>query len=250
MPPDIVNYRQFYASTLGRVVRHRLWRAIQSIWPQLPPQTTVVGMGYAQPLLAALARRTPSHASLVLMPAALGAIYWPVHGANRSVLCDLERPPLRPASQTHLVLLHAGADAAALQEALLSAAALLLPGGRALLCVTHARGLWAYFGAQPFRRNPACTRRQLMQLCNAAGLSLRSERTGLFALPFAHPLALRLSSWLEWLGPWLMPGLGGVLIVEAEKQIYAHITGTLAPVTRRVAAASARPAATSRIRAP
>ncbi|MFZ4125521.1 MAG: hypothetical protein ACOYJ2_05560, partial [Rickettsiales bacterium] len=48
-------------------------------------------------------------------------------------------------------------------------------------------------------------------------------RTALFTLPFAHPILLRIWEVWERIFGLVFWGMGGVVIIEAEKQIYAAI---------------------------
>ncbi|MEJ0010313.1 MAG: hypothetical protein WDN72_07330 [Alphaproteobacteria bacterium] len=97
---------------------------------------------------------------------------------------------------------------------------LLVPGGRLLLIVPNRRGSWARSGT-PFGQGTPYSFAQLRTLLDEAKFTLREASSMLFAPPTRHVLG----GWdfIEWLGGLVCPWLGGVLVVEAEKQIYAAI---------------------------
>ena len=50
MWPDIVDMRDFYATTVGAVVRRILRRKVRQIWPDIKGEW-VMGLGYPTPFL-------------------------------------------------------------------------------------------------------------------------------------------------------------------------------------------------------
>lgn len=226
MSIDIVNLRQFYSSPLGRKVRRRLRRLVRDRWHTLSGHNTV-GVGYTTDVLPLPSNAEQKDSRIVaLMPDAQGAIYWPVDAANHSVLADVLRPPFMPASLHRVVLMHVLEVCPAPHELLQVWWQFLAPGGRMILIVPNRHGIWARFGATPFCSGNAYTVAQLRQLLNDAAFTVRDVRSACFAPPSTHPLWLNLFGVLEWLGASFIPRMGGVLIIEAEKQIYAGLRVT------------------------
>ena len=65
----------------------------------------------------------------------------------------------------------------------------------------------------------------------------------LFLMPSQKRFWLRLAGVMETLGEWLCTGLGGVVLMEAEKQIYASVAEPVAVRRRRpVLVPAAKPA--------
>lgn len=221
MRPNVVSLRQFYASPLGRKVKQRLRQLVMELWPE-HAQETIVGVGYAVPVLRVLERAKPA-ALIALMPADQGAIYWPVHSENHSVLADELMPPFGPSTVHRVVMLHAFEYAPRPQELLSVYWHMLVPGGRLLLVVPNRRSYWASFGATPFTRGTPYSMSQLKELLAEAQFTLREARTALFAPPGASSFWLRSWDFFSTIGRWFFPAMGGVLVVEAEKQIYASI---------------------------
>ena len=221
MRPDIVNLRQFYSSRLGRKVKTRLCHIALAHWPAHTGDR-IVGIGYTLPVLRVLERTGPATV-MALMPAEQGAIYWPVHSENRSILGDEMRPPFAPNSISRIVMLHALEYAHAPDELLRVVWQLLAPGGQLLLIVPNRSGLWSRYGATPFSTGTPYTLAALRELLKEAQFTQRDVSSALFAPPSAHPLLLKLSGVIEGFAKLFLPRKGGVLVIEAEKQIYAGV---------------------------
>lgn len=221
MRPDIVNLRQFYSSHLGRKVKSRLAQMVLAHWPGHTGDV-IVGIGYTLPVLRVIEHSAPGHV-VAFMPGEQGAIYWPVHSENRSILGDEMRPPFAPCSISRIVMLHAFEHAEKPEELLKVIWHLLVPGGQLLLVVPNKSGLWSKFGKTPFRSGKPYSYAALKELLNDAEFTLREVSAALYAPPSSHPIWLRLSRLLEAIGRILLPMSGGMLVIEAEKQIYAAV---------------------------
>ncbi len=224
--PTIVEFRQFYSSPLGRKVKQRLRGLAIGLWAETAQQT-IAGIGYAVPLLRVLEREKP-RAMVALMPADQGAIYWPVHYENRSILADEMVPPFAVNSLDRVVMLHAFEHVLHPMELLKIYWQMLMPGGRLIVIVPNRRGLWASFSTTPYAYGTPYSMTQVRALLNEAQFTIREARTTLFAPPSSHPFWLRSWGLLETMGRLLMPNLGGVIVIEAEKQIYAGIAQPIA----------------------
>ncbi len=239
MRPDIVNLRQFYSSRLGRKVRGCLQRVARAHWPAHKGDV-IVGIGYSTPMLQAIEHTGPARL-LALMPAQQGAMYWPAQGENRSILGDEMRPPFAVNSVSRMVMLHALEHAERPDELLRIVWQQLAPGGQLLVVVPNRRGLWARYGATPFSAGTAHSAATLKALLDEAEFTVREISTALFVPPSTHPLWLHSAVLLEWLGRIMLPRSGGILVVEAEKQIFAGV-GERAVNKQKAAAWSGVPA--------
>lgn len=221
MRADIVNLRQFYSSSLGRRVKARLCRITLNHWPSHKGDV-ILGIGYTLPMLRVI-ERTSNGLVAALMPAVQGAIYWPIHSENRTILGDEMRPPFASNSVSRIVMLHTLEHADAPQELLRVVWQLLEPGGQLLLMVPNRQGLWSRVGTTPFATGKAYTLIELKTLLGDADYTLREVSTSLYLPPSAHPLWFKLSGLCEMVGHMLFPRRGGILVIEAEKQIYAGV---------------------------
>ena len=221
MRPDIVNLRQFYSSRLGRKVKRRLRRLVRDYWAS-SDGLHMVGLGYATPFLP-LPHANPSSRVIAVMPMVQGAMYWPIDSENHSVLVDEMRPPFMPSSLHRVLMVHSFEHLASADECLRIWWQLLVPGGRLMLMVPNRHGLWGRFGSTPFASGTPHTLGSLRAMLNAANFTVRDARSALYAPPSEHPFWLRAFHALEWLGALFGSRMGGILVVEAEKQIYASV---------------------------
>ena len=157
------------------------------------------------------------------MPASQGAIYWPIEGANRSLLADPLRPPFGVNTLPRILLLHALEHSEQAEELLRVQWQLLQPGGKLLLIVPNRHGLWANFGHTPFTSGRAYGLAELKALLAETDFTLCDVTSALFAPPSERGFWLKLSRVFEWVGSIICPRHGGLLVIEAEKQIYAAV---------------------------
>ena len=221
--PDVIQLRQFYSSALGRKVKQRLRQIVSETWGEHDDET-IIGIGYATPLLRVLERVGGKPASLAAaMPARQGAIYWPVHADNRSFLADELSLQLGDNPVHRVLVLHAFEHCKEPEKLLDECYRILVPGGRMMLIVPNRRGLWQSMGDTPYTTGTPYRISQLKHLMGEAEFTIRESRSMLFTLPFSHPLLLR--SWEIWerLFGLILWGMGGVVVLEVEKQIYAAI---------------------------
>lgn len=221
MRPSVVQLRQFYSSRLGRIVKKRLRQITSARWADHEKET-IVGIGYAPPLLRVLERNNGGHI-LSLMPADQGAIYWPVHTDNRSLLADELMPPFADNTLHRVLMLHALEFSAKPEELLRVYWQMLAPGGRLLIIAPNRFGLWSHFGRSPFTRGRKFSAGKLRDLLEEAQFTLRDSGTALYAPPSTGWAWVQLAAIVEWLGRTILPNFGGVIVIEAEKQIYAGL---------------------------
>jgi SAM-dependent methyltransferase len=219
---DVIDLRQFYYRTrLGRIAQKAIRDQMLSFWPEAKGQT-VVGFGFAVPLLRpylADARRVVG-----LMPAEQGVMPWPSGLDNVSVLCREGLWPLETGHADKLVCLHgletSEHPAAVLQEC----SRVLGPGGRALFIVPNRGGMWARrdktpFGfGRPYTLGPAGGAAQAPRFRAGAplrGAVLAAVGQTVLAEIGGHAGIVR--------QPPAGAARGGVLIVEASKRVYAPL---------------------------
>ena len=229
---DVVDLRNFYYRTaLGRVAQRGIRERLVELWPPQPGQT-VVGFGFAVPLLRpylAEARRV-----IGLMPAPQGVMPWPMGEPNVSVLCEDGAWPIATGFVDRLVVMHGlettDDPACVLEEA----QRVLGPGGRVLFIVPNRIGLWARGDGTPFGHGRPYTRSQLADLLREAGL----EPTGWTRALYVPPVSW-LANWAEGFeqaGSRLWPGFAGLVLTEAVKESFA-----IKARPARVRAAAPRP---------
>lgn len=228
---DVLDLHNFYYRTqLGRVAQRAIRDQVLRLWPKATGQT-VAGFGFAVPLLRpylADARRVVG-----LMPGPQGVMPWPAGQENVSVLCEETAWPLSTGSVDRLVLMH-GLETSEHPTAVIEEAHRVLgPGGRVLLIVPNRSGLWARRDGTPFGFGRPYSLAQLEAQLKRHGFTPERSAAALFAPPSQGRFWLRSADLWERIGrraPWIA---GGVLMVEATKQVYAPTRGTLAKALRR-----------------
>lgn len=229
---DVLDLRNFYYRTqLGRVAQRAIRDQVVKMWPAAQGQT-VAGFGFAVPLLRPYledARRV-----IGLMPAPQGVMPWPAGAENVSVLCEETQWPISTGFVDRLVVLH-GLETSDHPAAVLEESHRVLgPGGKALFIVPNRSGMWARRDGTPFGFGRPYSLRQLEAQLKHHGFTPERHVAALYAPPSQGRFWLRTSGFWETAGrrfaPWLA---GGVLMVEASKQVYAPTRGGLGAVVRR-----------------
>ena len=218
---DIIDLRDFYQSQLGRMARRILRAQIADMWPNMRGDRVLV-LGYGVPLLRPLSAQAA--ALYALMPAAQGVAYWPRDGANISSLVEIDHLPLPDDSVDRVVLLHALEGAADPGLLLREVWRVMKGNGRFLIVVPNRRGLWAHSDQTPFGTGQPYSSPQIKRALQNQGFLIERSRHALYALPSASRLALSLARKIEKYGAWLFPGFGGILILEASKQLYVSLS--------------------------
>lgn len=241
MSRSVYELREFYATRAGRLVRRLLSNHMKAIWPDMTGMD-LAGCGYAAPYLKRIS--DGAECTVALMLAQRGVHHWPENAPNLSCLCAEDAFPLGTESVDRILMIHglehAESPALMLQEAW----RVLRSNGRILLVVPNRLGFWARVDWTPFGHGTPFTAGQVGHLLrDSLFVTERSER-GLLMPPFRSFLAMRTAYTFESFGRYIMPGLAGVHLVEAVKQVYAPAGHRQAVKAgrRRYAAAPASPA--------
>ncbi len=217
---DVLDLKNFYyRSSLGRAVQRAMLPQVLEFWPEAKGHT-VAGFGFAVPLLRPYleqARRV-----IGLMPGPQGVMPWPAGMPNVSVLCEETLWPLETGVVDKLVLLHALEASDRPGELLKESFRVLGPGGRALFIVPNRAGLWSRRDKTPYGFGHPYSLSQLENQLRTCGFVPERHRAALFFPPSERRFWLRSSKFWERTGRRLPSFLaGGVLMVEASKQVHA-----------------------------
>lgn len=216
--PDIIDLREFYANPLGRAVRRLLRQRLRDFWPNVQGMS-VLGLGYATPYL----RIFEGEADRVLaaMPGPQGVVRWPRGLPGRVMLVDEDDLPLPDASVDRLLLMHALENSENTRLLLREVWRVLTPQGRLLAVVPNRRGLWAHIDATPFGQGHPYTPPQLTRLMRDSLFSPTQSQAALWLPPSDGAFVIKAVNAWEKAGEILWKRFSGVLLVEAEKQVYA-----------------------------
>lgn len=222
MDLDVVDLRDFYLTPLGLTVRRIIGHEVRARWRGLRGGT-VAGLGYGVPYLGPF--RLEAQCLTALMPETQGALVWPPSAPLASVLVEDRQLPLPDNSVDRLLLVHSLEGTERPATLLRELWRVLVPEGRLLIIVPNRRSVWARIDATPFGHGRPYSRSQLERLLVEGMFTPVSWGTALHLPPINRRLLLRSASAWERVGSRLWPGFGGVLVVEARKEVMAPIGG-------------------------
>lgn len=231
---DVLDLRNFYYRTqLGRVAQRAVRDRLTGLWPVAALQgQTVVGFGFAVPLLRPYL--TSARRVIGLMPGPQGVMPWPAGEPNVSVLCDECKWPISTGLVDRLVVMHGLETSDTPSEILEECARVLGPGGRVIFIVPNRSGIWSRGDGTPFGFGRPYSASQIDSLLRDHGFTPERHASALFSPPSEKRFWLGLSGALELtarrFAPWFA---GGVLMIEASKQVHAPKNGGLGERIRR-----------------
>lgn len=225
MHSDIADLKEFYARPLGQAARRLLNHRIRARW-RSAAGLTVMGLGYCAPFLGMY--RGEAARVGALMPAGQGALVWPSAGDTLSVLVDEGNLPLPDNSVDRFLAAHVLEGAEPLGPLLREIWRVLSPEGRIIVIAPNRRGLWARLDTTPFGQGRPFSRGQLEAILRNALFTPLDWACALHMPPFDRSFVVRSAAAWERIGAGVSPAFGGVIIVEARKELMAP-SGKLEP---------------------
>jgi SAM-dependent methyltransferase len=214
---DMVDLRDFYQTRLGQVACRQLRARIRKVWPDVAGMR-VLGLGFATPYLRPFL--VEAERVFALMPASQGVLPWPIGERNLVALADEGELPLQDYSIDRVLLLH-GLEFSERSRALLNEVwRVLAGGGRLLVLVPNRRSLWAVNSGTPFGQGSPYSHPQLVRLLRDANFTPERAEAALFVPPAKSRMILRSAGALERIGARWSNRFGGVVMIEAAKQLY------------------------------
>lgn len=227
MRRPVTEIRRFYDSPLGTAVTRLVGRKLNDAWGSTAGQD-ILGVGFAAPWLEPMSE---ARRAVCAMPEGQGAEAWPGTGGRRTLLCEDAALPFSTGLFDRVLAVHAIEEAADPLAMVREMGRVLAPSGRLVLVVAGRGGLWARAENTPFGHGRPYTRGQLEQLIREAELEPLAWSHAVHAPPW--PALAGWADTLESIGGRLVPGAGGVVMLEAVKTAYAvHPRGT--PAAARV----------------
>lgn len=222
--PDIINLRSFYATGFGESVRKLIADAILQFWPKVSGDV-VIGLGYATPYIAPyLGQATPL---IACMPAQQGAAYWPHGGDNLVLIAHESELPFAESSVNRVLLIHSMENSEQLSWMVQEIWRILTPNGKLLAVVPNRHSLWSRSSRSPFGHGRPFSITQMRDLLSEQQFMVTKTGSALFMPPTRIKFLWRIADKLEKIGKFIcrfLGGfLGGVILVEAEKQIHCAI---------------------------
>ncbi|MCB1721284.1 MAG: methyltransferase domain-containing protein [Rhodospirillales bacterium] len=220
MYESVYDFKTFYNTRIGRIVRRVLQERIREIWPDVHG-LSLMGIGYATPYLRIF--REEAERVFAIMPAGQGAHDWPHEGPNCVALAEQAELPIETNSVDRILMVHNLEFTEFPKPALQEIWRVLKSNGRLLVVTPNRAGLWARTEHSPFGHG---TPYSLTQLTHALRDNLFVHETteeALFVPPLKYSTLLKSAGFFERYGRSILPVVAGVHIVEASKQIYASV---------------------------
>lgn len=228
MAADAHTAADFYGTTRGVVTARLLRERLLTLWPDLHGQS-VLGIGFAAPYLRLW--RGEATRCIAVTPAQMGATRWPLGEPCLACTAEEDALPFHDLSFDRVLLVH-GLEAADNARRLLRETwRVLKDDGRLLVVAPNRTGMWAYSERTPFGHGQPYSFGQLGRLLAASLYRVERRDTVLWMPPAGPRLVLRSADLFERSGRRLMPGMAGVILTEAVKDVYAAMP--LKPVPRR-----------------
>jgi SAM-dependent methyltransferase len=226
---DVADLQEFYATRLGLATGLLLQRKVRGIWPEVKG-LRVLGLGFCSPFLGSFLDEAERVVSL--MPAPQGVTRWPRGRANRVALTEEARLPVPDAMFDRVILAHALENSEQIRPMMREIWRVMAPEGRLLLIVPNRRGLWTRSDRTPFGWGHPYSRGQLRRFLNESLLTPTDWRRSLYLPPLRSRLGIQALAGMERAGDAWLGRFAGIIMVEAEKRVYAQ-TDRLAPAKVR-----------------
>lgn len=229
MRTDILDFHEFYETPLGAAARESISARLAEVWGD-GKGLEIAGFGYADPYLKSF---SAAMRCITLAPGGQGVIRWPAGGANAACLSGEQEWPLPDACLDRVLIVHGLEEAPAPHRLMREVWRVLKDNGRVIIVAAHRRGLWSVIDTTPFAAGRPYLKRRLDGLLRDAMFRPRFWDAALFFPPFRSNLLLKAARTWERAGARVWPALGGVLLVEAEKDMLAPV-GLVRPAGARI----------------
>lgn len=220
MSLDPGEFKDFYSSRGGRLVRQLISTHIAELWPK-PQGLRIMGHGYAMPYIESF--MSDAERVFNVMPATLGVHRWPHKEKNLVCLADETALPIETESVDGVLMVHSLEHAETPDIALQEVWRVLKSNGRLLMIVPNRMGLWTRADWTPFGHGRPFSAHQISQLLQKNLFIREAAEKALFMPPFRSFMVMRTAYSIEMVGKHIFPGLAGLHVVEASKQIYSGL---------------------------
>ncbi|MCH2037027.1 MAG: methyltransferase domain-containing protein [Rickettsiales bacterium] len=219
--PSTIELRNFYNTTLGEEVRKYLLSHVNKLW-DIPKNENVLGVGYTVPILEYYQSQSHSSNYISMTTPEMGIAHFPDGEETASILGEEDELPFPKESINRIIFLHSLEYSDYAEHMIHEAFRVLVPGGRIIMIIPHRGGVWSRFETNPFSYGHPFNVRQIRRLMRKSNFVTTALESTLFFPPFDSSMILRTSRIWECMGSLVLRTLGGgVLILEAEKQLYA-----------------------------
>lgn len=227
MKPTVYDFKEFYGTDAGGVVRAAVFSAIQKLWPDMTGRHVMV-FGYGAPYHDLFA---PAERLLYLMPPDQGAYPWPEAEKNSVAVAARTALPIQSNTLDGVVLIHSLEYTNATDLHLDEIWRVLKSQGRLMIIVPSRTGFWARAEWSPFGQGTPFTLSQVHRYLRDALFIPERHVPILYTPPLRLRILMRCARFFETYCPFFLSPIAGLHVVEASKQVYA---GLALPATKNV----------------
>lgn len=233
MTTEVHGLRDFYASAGGGIAARLVGARLRALWPRLPGQS-VLGIGHAAPYLGLWQGEAARLVALV--PAQHHAPpRWPAPpGHSATLAADEGRLPFADRGFDRVLLVHGLESAESARRLLREVWRVLRDDGRLIVVAPNRVGMWAHLERTPFGHGQPYSRGQLERLLARHLFRAERREAALFPPPYGLRFLRGAAPVLERAGRFACPRFAGVVIVEAEKDLFAGLPAGAVAARRRV----------------
>jgi len=225
----------FYASRLGRATAARLGQRMIDLWGACKGDC-VLGIGFPAPILPLW--QGSARTCIGVVPDDIGDTHYGHARGGGLARAPERRLPFGDGVFDRIILLHALEEADNPRQLLREAWRLLAPEGRIIVAVANRKSLWSLNERQAFGHGRPWTRRQLSQFMTDSLFQITASSTAVHMPPLDWSIITAASRSWERAGELVTPGLGGVVLIEAVKRLYAKPGGSAGAVVTNAIKAS------------
>lgn len=215
---DAVDLREFYATPCGCVAQRMIRNTLRQMWPNVSGDS-VLGVGYTTPYLGLF--RFEAERTVAAMPARQGVLHWPPSEPGLTTLVQETELPFADLSMDRVLMVHAIESTENLRHMLREVWRVMTESGRLLIVAPNRRGLWARLEMSPFAHGQPYSQTQLSRMLRDNMFTPVQSQVGLYMPPSQTRLMLGSAPAFEQIGRRFFPAFGGVVVIEAAKEIYA-----------------------------
>ena len=241
MRTDILEFHEYYRTALGAATRDFIREHLRAAWGD-GAGLAIAGFGYANPFLEDFDK---AERTLALSPGSQGIIRWPTGKKNSACLVGENGWPLPDASLDRILIVHGLEESPDPHKLMREAWRVLADDGRMIIISSHRRGLWSIIDSTPFAAGRPYLRGQLNRLLESAMFCAEKWSAALYFPPLKTKFLLRAARSWERAGARVWPGLSGVILVEAKKDLLAPAIPVRSAKERALRPALASPHATT-----
>ncbi len=219
---DIEDLQKFYNSPLGLMVNRVISRHIHASWPSVK-NSTILGLGFPGPYLNIFHHETNN--VFAAIPASGDATFYPKISPEQTFMTDEAELPLEDLSIDRVILIHSVEFSESIWPLMREIWRVLSNDGRLIIIAPNRRGVWARLERTPFGYGRPYSQSQLTTLLHDTLFTPIKIKTALYMPPIGSRMLISSSLAWEHIGRYFLDGLGlamgGIISIEAKKQIYA-----------------------------